>query len=59
MTDENDSRIVVYFRHEDVWRRAIVVASDSPEKSNVVASIYRRDARKVEKAIKLGKIKRR
>lgn len=54
-----DDTIVFYSCYGGVWRRGIVVPSRDDSEPNILASVYRRDSRKVTRAIENGALRRR
>lgn len=54
-----DPKVVVYSRHDGIWRRGIIVKAESETDPNILISIYRRDEAKVLRAIRQGRLKQR
>lgn len=52
-------RVVFYSRFDGIWRRGVIVATQGDHAPSILVTLYRRDEKKVRKAIEGGMLFRR
>ena len=55
----NDGRLIIYSQFNGIWRRIVIARGNEFSEFNVVVSIYRRERKRVERAIAEGKYRKR